>query len=52
MKRWATYYSDGRMYEEPNGDYVEYAEIEQIKRILADPGTDKEKIAAIAEMVE
>lgn len=41
-----------KMFEDTQGTYVEYAEIERIKRTLAGPGTSEEKIAAIAEMVK
>lgn len=40
------------MDESSDGDWVEYAEIERIKRILAGPGTSAEKIEAIAEVVK
>ncbi len=41
-----------KMFEDTQGTYVEYAEIERIKRTLAGPGTSEEKIAAIAEAVK
>ena len=41
-----------KMCEDTQGTYVEYDEIESIKRILAGAGTSAEKIAAIAEVVK